>query len=53
MAHPSPKYTWVASYTIDNATGSIQSTNTYANMPLLTVTSASTMALSPSGKLWP
>jgi hypothetical protein len=49
---PYPDYLnlWLASYTVDSTTGSIQSTNTYANMPLLTVTSTSTMAISPSGK---
>ncbi len=42
---------WVASYTIDNMTGAIQSTNTYANMPKLTVTNPKVMAISPSGTL--
>ena len=41
---------WLASYTINDTTGAISSTNTYANMPKLDVYPSS-IAMSPSGKI--
>lgn len=48
-ACPSPEPPQLASYTIDNATGSIRSTNTWKNMP--TANNGWPMAMSPAGNL--
>ena len=41
----------LASYTINNATGGIVSTNTWENMPIPALTNITDMNMSPSGKL--
>jgi hypothetical protein len=47
-------YSWplqLGSYTVNDTTGSISSTNTWKNMPIPAVTNVSNMSMSPSGKL--
>jgi hypothetical protein len=41
--------TWLASYTIDPATGAMASTNTFGSMPQLSLRGPKTMAISPDG----